>query len=299
MNKLIAELQRLYFLPGQQWQSRKLDDGASFTACAEDRITPDLLSRNFPGEASVVLDLVSEEGRVRTLIIEFERSADWERVAELYQGLHEHLDLPTPAIAVSGKAGFTLWLSLAEPIPVAQAQIFLNAIQLKYLADIPAIHLKLLPVVDASVGAEKCQRPLVPARHETTGKWSAFIDAGLGSLFIEAPGLEMAPNTDRQADILSRLECIKPEHFTRALDILQLEASTAARAAESATNGPVETASSRNDKSSRWPSKLNLGATFSDPKSFLLAVMNDSSATAGQRIRAAKALLPYFDDRHN
>jgi hypothetical protein len=31
---------------------------------------------------------------------------------------------------------------------------------------------------------------------------------------------------------------------------------------------------------------------FTDPKSFLLAVMNDPSATLVQRIKAAKALLP-------
>ena len=294
MNKLITELQRLYFLPGQQWHSQKLDDGGGLIFCAEGLITPDILTRNFTGEANAALDLVSKEGRVRTLTVDFERSADWERVAELYQGMHEHLDLPAPAIAVSGKAGFTLWLSLAEPVPVTQAQTFLSALQRKYLADIPSTHLNFLPVTDKSTGVEKFQRLLVPACHETTGKWSAFIDAGLGSLFIEAPGLEMAPNTDRQADILSRLESIKPENFKRALDILLSEASTEARPADPVINAQVAAAGS-----DRVPPKLSLDTTFSDPKSFLLAVMNDSSATAGQRLRAAKALLPYFDNNRS
>lgn len=42
-------------------------------------------------------------------------------------------------------------------------------------------------------------------------------------------------------------------------------------------------------------SRLSVGGNFSDPKSFLLAVMNDPSASASQRIKAAKALLPYFE----
>ncbi len=39
---------------------------------------------------------------------------------------------------------------------------------------------------------------------------------------------------------------------------------------------------------------LAVGGGFVDPKSFLLAVMNDPGATAEHRIEAAKALLPYF-----
>jgi hypothetical protein len=41
-------------------------------------------------------------------------------------------------------------------------------------------------------------------------------------------------------------------------------------------------------------STLNVGSNFSDPKSFLLAVMNDSSLSVDHRIEAAKVLMPYF-----
>ena len=39
---------------------------------------------------------------------------------------------------------------------------------------------------------------------------------------------------------------------------------------------------------------LDVGGGYVDPKSFLLAVMNDPGAAAEHRIEAAKALLPYF-----
>ena len=42
---------------------------------------------------------------------------------------------------------------------------------------------------------------------------------------------------------------------------------------------------------------LAVGSGFVDPKSFLLAVMNDTSASARHRIAAAKALLPCFADK--
>ena len=47
----------------------------------------------------------------------------------------------------------------------------------------------------------------------------------------------------------------------------------------------------------RRRSALNVGSGYRDPQSFLLAVMNDESASARQRIAAAKALLPYFADK--
>ena len=40
---------------------------------------------------------------------------------------------------------------------------------------------------------------------------------------------------------------------------------------------------------------LTVGGGFVDPKSFLLAVMNDPGARADYRLDAAKALLPYFE----
>ena len=63
--------------------------------------------------------------------------------------------------------------------------------------------------------------PLVPALDETTGRWSAFIDPTMGSMFIEETWLEMAPARDKQAGMLAGVESIKAENFQLALASLQ------------------------------------------------------------------------------
>jgi len=42
-----------------------------------------------------------------------------------------------------------------------------------------------------------------------------------------------------------------------------------------------------------------LSCKFSDPLEFLLAMMNDQSLSAADRIEAANALLPYFHESLN
>lgn len=266
MNKLIQQLRRLYFLqepscPGHVDQA---------------------LAQSPVGGNEVALDLVSPEGAVRAMVIGFERATDWELIAALHQGLQEDLELPLPAISVSASAGYQLWLSLAGDVPVAEAGLFLEALRRKYLAAIPLANLSLLPDAKRSAVA------LVPALHEASGKWSAFIDPSMGAMFVDEPGLDMAPNMDRQADMLAGLESAKVADFQRALAMLQ-------DAAEADASLLERTALPSAPELGRLRSTLNVGNNFTDPKAFLLAVMNDPSATAGQRIKAARALLPYFN----
>ncbi|MEI7613006.1 MAG: hypothetical protein WCK63_08865 [Betaproteobacteria bacterium] len=286
MNRLIAELQRLYFLHDQQWHLLETDNADGFGALAECIITDEIVACSLAGELNAAIDLVGADGQVRAMVVDFSRATDWEQVARLFNEIQEHLELPAPAISVSAKAGYQLWLSLAESVPAAQAEAFLNELCLKYLREIPRSQLRHLPQSNEPVSADGRLLPLAPALDRRTGKWSAFIDPTMGSMFTEAPGLEMAPNLDRQADILSRLKCIKAEEFQRALSRLQTEASAS----------PTEPAPVKlSPDSPNTCSTLSIGNDFSDPKSFLLAVMNDPSATTGQRINAAKALLPYFE----
>lgn len=287
MNKLIAELQRLYFLHNQQWHSQKPGEGGSPFYAAEGVVMPEIVAQGLTGEASVAINLVDSDGRARAMAISFEKATDWEQVAKLYQGVQEDWDLPAPAVSVSGREGYRIWFSLAESVPVKQARGFLNALRLKYLADIPHTHLKLHPNVSESASAEQDLLNLAPALHIETGKWAAFIDPTLGGMFIDEPWLEMAPNLDKQADLLAGFESVKAADFQRLLNILQPPG-------EPAAGLQGEGASQPGIHAGRTRSTLNVGSNFSDPKSFLLAVMNDPSASAGQRIKAAKALLPYF-----
>ena len=291
MNKLISALQRLYFLQDQQWHSQNLNDGGDLAYAAEGPLTPAIVTKSLAGELTVGLNLVSPAGMARVMVVSFARATDWEQVANLYQAVQDELDLPAPAVSVSGRKGYSLWFSLAEALPLAQIQAFLAALRLKNLAVIALAHLELQPDALAL-------NTLAPARHNTTGKWSAFIDPSMGSMFIVEPGLEMAPILDRQAGMLAGLKSIKTANFQSALSILQtpseLDGEPAVTLAEAAAGLPTKASRPPDLADGYRYSKLGEGNTYADPRDFLLAVMNDSSVGVKQRIKAAKALLPYF-----
>lgn len=256
----------------------------------EELLTPEIMAQGLSGEKSVAFNLVSADGLARAMVIKFNKPGDWARVANLYQVVQEELDLPASAVSVSGRQGYRLWFSLAEPVSVVQVRHFLAALHSQYLADIPAADIELLPNPDGPASTRQGLVQLVPAPNELTGKWSAFIDPSLGSMFIDEPGLEMAPALDKQAGILAGLESIKALNFQRALAHLQRHDSEQSASAQDKAPGQPPTASDCERPC------LNVGKHYSDPKSFLLAVMNDASARPRHRIEAAKALLPYFVD---
>ena len=256
MHKLLSELQRLYFLPGQNQTDSTTD-----------------------------LDLVSPEGQVRLLLMNFKRSSDWPALSEFCQALQDDFELPTPAISIAGEDGFQLWFSLAEPVTLEQGSHFLAALQRKYLSGIPAHHLQLRP----SPGAASPTCSMIPMQLPDSDRWLAFIDPSLGSMFMDEQWLEIAPNMDQQANMLASRASIKRSTFLKVIEQLPAEASSSATSpSEKRQNGDAAAAAKGSDS---W---LNIATPYADPVSFLLAVMNDTSASARQRIRAAKALLPYF-----
>ena len=265
MNKLESELTRLYLLPGQEWPSLESDTGNS------------------------AIKLLSAEGLVRCLVVSLENGGNWEQVAALYQGVQEDLDLPALAISVSGEEGYQIWFSLTDPVPLQLARDFMAGLCRKYLAEIKTAKLKLRPGMEQELSLV----PWVPARLENADRWSAYIDPTMGGMFVEETWLEMPPSLDKQAGILARLDSIKAQDFQRALGALQPLAEISVAAPE---HGPL---AANGDPFPSRPSgngaALNIGSGFADPKSFLLAVMNDPNASTDQRIAAAVALLPYFE----
>lgn len=261
MNRLLGELQRLYF--PAPWSGRTGEGDA----LPIQELSATELAQGLAGEAPVQLALVSGEGSVRGMVLHFTRRGDWPRVAELYQSLQEELELPAPAIAASADDGYLLWLSLIEPTPVPVARAFLAALCARYLADLPPAAIATVPGTSSDNGLVG----LVPALHAANGKWSAFIDPGMGSMFVDESGLDMAPNLDRQAEMLAGLRSIAPAALQRAQHLLD---TAPAPNSGDAVSGP-------------------LSGTFSDGQSFLLAVVNDPSVSLSQRIEAATALLPY------
>lgn len=271
MNRLIAELQRLYLPPVLRGQVLAPDTAA--LAPAAGALTAAELAQGLAGAVTVLLDLAGPDGTTRSLVLSFARRGDWPHVAALYQALQDDLELPAPAIAVAADNGYQIWLSLAEPVALLLARQFLAALVGKYLNDLPANSIAGVPAATAGPVA------LVPSLNSANGKWSAFIDPSMGSMFAEESGLDMAPNLDRQADMLAGLACMAPGQLQVALDLLL---------------APPEQPAPISQPPSETTARLSLAGTFSDPQSFLLALMNDPAASPDQRIEAAKALLPYF-----
>jgi hypothetical protein len=223
--------------------------------------------------------LITADGQVRTLVLALGRPADWSALAPVWHGVQIELQLPAPAIAVSGTDSYQLWFSLAEPVPAAQAQGFLEGLRARYLADIAPRRLDLLPAASGLRHADP-----VPAAQAQDDVWSAFVAPDLAPMFADAPWLDLPPNREGQAELLARCTSIGPADFRAALQQLQPQAPAAEPAA--AAPVPVQTGATRLSVDAARPQ------AFTDPRQFLLAVMNDERVDLALRIQAAQALLP-------
>ncbi|APW48091.1 hypothetical protein BLL52_1049 [Rhodoferax antarcticus ANT.BR] len=210
--------------------------------------------------------------QVRAMVLALAHPADWAALAAVWQGVQADLALPAAAIAVSGVDAYQLWFSLAASVPVAQAQVFFEALRLRYLGDVAPQRVRLMPLLPSTPGQ------MVPALQEATGHWSAFVAPDLASIFADGPWLDRQPNVDGQADLLCRLQSIQPAAWEAALSVLQpfVVPVKLAPATSPATKGSVI-----------------VGGAALDAQRFLLKVMNDEAVELPLRIDAAKALLPY------
>ena len=283
MNRLPTELHRLYAPPAP----------------------------NDPAPAPEQASLVNAQGQVRAMVLELGRPADWAPLAKVWHGVQAELDLPAPAIAVSGVDGYQLWFSLAEPLPAAQALAFLESLRAHFLADIKPHRISLMPALDAaSAQSARHARP-VPAQQASSGRWSAFVAPDLAPVFADEPWLDLPPNPDGQAALLSRLKSIVAADFQRAVDTLRPALPTARAVDPPQLSAPTATAAhaalaapaARADRAVAGLGLANTPAApagaWRTPQDFLLDVMNDDRVALGQRIEAAKALLPSFHDPRN
>jgi hypothetical protein len=248
MNRLQSELHRLY-LPRSP-------------AHGEDETPPSAL--------------IEATGTVRAMVMELTRPPSWELLARVWRGVQTELDLPAPAIAVSGVDGVQLWFSLAEPIAAAQAQAFLESLRARFLPDIDSRRVRLMPASNTSGPHPKGHARLVPALQEPSGNWSAFVAADLAPVFADTPWLDIPPNEEGQATLLRGLGTMKPAVFEEALKRL----------------GPGTT---RVDAPAT-PAQPVAAIAEADPKRFLLRIMNDDSVALALRIEAAKALLQHSNE---
>ncbi len=214
--------------------------------------------------------LMTVDGRVRAMVIELARPADWPAVSTVWQCVQSDLGLPPPAIAVNGHDGYQLWFSLAQPVTAAEASFFLESLRQRFLSHFALERIGMMPT-------DTRHAELVPALQQSTGLWSAFVSPDLAAIFADAPGLDMSPRVESQSNVLAPLESIKAAVFEAILD--RLISDVERSSATNPVSTPVMPASTKNSDS--------------DARRFLTEVMNDQSVEMHLRIEAAKALLPY------
>lgn len=213
---------------------------------------------------------------VRTLVLELARPADWPTVARLWQAVQEELGLPAPGIAINGLDGYQLWFSLASHIATEQAVAFLEGLCARYWGDIPSERIGIMPSLDGQGLKPLRHAGVIPPFTPKEGQWAAFVARDLAPVFEETPWLDIPPNLDGQADLLSALRSgdadMIPSLKDRPAPASQAPAaSDAVKPSSGQASGPAYT---------------------QDPRQFLLQVMNDPNVDLALRIEAAKALLP-------
>jgi hypothetical protein len=224
------------------------------------------------------LALMDDHGHVRAMVLEVARPADWQAMSSVWQGVQADLDLPAPAIAVNGTDGYQLWLSLLEPLPACQAIAFLSALRERYLPHIALQRVRLHPEPSAGNAQPPLQHAtVVPAEQAQCGQWSAFVAQDLAPMFAESPWLDIPPSPDGQAELLSRLASINAADFQSAL----------ARLAPPRLSPPSAQAGPEPDGSAPY----TLSRSYTDPRQFLLDIMNNEAVALNLRIEAAKAIL--------
>ncbi len=206
------------------------------------------------------------------MVLELARPAEWGILSAVWRGVQTDLELPAPAIAVSGVDAYQLWFSLSVPVPAPQAHAFLEALRVRYLSTVAPARISLLPATDRSEPTETLHARLIPALQKETGMWSAFVTPDLASIFSDEPWLDLPPNPDAQANVLSHLESIQPAIFQAVLK--QISPSVSAAPTGVAPASPPQE-----------------GGV--DPFQFLHDVMNNPAIELSHRIAAAEALLPY------
>jgi hypothetical protein len=204
MDKLISELTRLYLLP---------DSPAAWA-----------LAQRGAGGPCAPVGLVSDAGLTRAIALPFRKAAGadvqhWERLCTVANGLQADFDFPAPAVSVASTGGFMLWLSLATPVTVADAQRFVDGLGRLWPDTLPPADVVTAPV------------ELPPCLNGASGKWAAFIHPGMGASFADESGLDMAPPAAGQVAFLDGLDSITAEQFRAALARLEPAAAPVPREA--------------------------------------------------------------------
>lgn len=212
------------------------------------------------------------DGASRSLVLDIGRPSDWELTGALWRGVQLDLGLPAPGIVIAGENSYQLWFSLAQGCSTDEAMRFFDGLRARYLGDIAGPRIRTLTTP-----------PQVPAQVKED-QWSAFVASDLAPVFVEATWLDIPPGGEGQADLLKGLKSVSPQEWAAALAQLGGTSQDLTLPVEitSATAGPVAPA-------------FASATAFTDPRDFLMHVMNDATVPMALRIEAAKGLLAASD----
>jgi hypothetical protein len=205
MDKLIAELTRLYLAP--------------------EAVTRDALAAHIAGKTTLAIKLTTADGLTRALAIPFRKvfgdgeSGHWDRLCVVANALQADLGLPAPAVSIDGASAYRLWLSLETPVPATEAQDFLALLRQTYFKE-----------TELAPDAATAPVYLPPCLNPRSGKWAAFIHPGMGASFAEESGLEVAPPLGAQVGFLEALDSIDDMQFREAMRKLEQRQAPAAPA---------------------------------------------------------------------
>jgi hypothetical protein len=196
MEKLIAELSRLYLAP--------------------EAVTREALAQHILGKTTLAIKLTTADDLTRALAITFRKAfgdgetGHWERLCKVANALQADLGLPAPAVSIDGASAYRLWLSLETPVAASEAQDFLALLRQAYF-----------PELELAPDAATAPVYLPPCLNPRSGKWAAFIHPGMGASFAEESGLDMAPPMGAQVGFLEGLDSIADEQFRQAVRKLE------------------------------------------------------------------------------
>ena len=228
-------------------------------------------------------------------VIEVGGPSPWAATARAWRGVQADLDLPAPAIAVSGHDAYQLWFAFAPPAPEADVTAFLAGVRDRYLADLPPARVRL------HAGASL---PEVP-RQVASDQWSAYVAPDLAPVFDDTPGPAIPPGDDGQADLLAALRPVPQDAWAAAVARLATARvgpggapspgtapAWASVPAPAPARDPAPSGPDAASGTSAVPSDTT-GVADTDPRRFLQRVMNDSAVPLALRIQAATALLAH------
>ena len=190
----------------------------------------------------------------------FPRGSAWSDVAGIWQGVQALWGWPAPAIAVDGVGAYQLWFALAHPVPSEQARACAAQALQRWCPQLPLEGMGVYPG-DAP--------PALPGREAAPDQWSAFVAPDLAALFMDSPWLDGPPSPEAQADLLLRFEPTPAAAWEAAAVPMPPAVPGAV--------GEAVPAMAQN--------------TYTDPRGFLIDVMNNPAVDWRSRIEAAKILL--------